>query len=313
MSGPPRFSVVIPAHNAERTVDASIRSALAQTVQDLEVIVVDDGSADRTAAVAASVEDPRVRVVSQENGGTATARNHGIALAAGRYISFLDSDDLWLPQFLERAGAVLDAQPGAGFAYTDAWAFDSVSGRVFRRSAMAWTDPPVPPPTDRDAFLLELLARNFVYTSCTVPASVFADVGGYDEGMRLSEDSELWLRIVLRGYPAAWIPGRNGLYRVHKGQKSGDAAGQSWTLFTKFSEIDPATLPSDAHRQVLARRLDHLEREWRANTGEGGFDGWRRQIRPRLGALRRRLGLIREYLPAPPPEVAAAYPDLRRA
>jgi glycosyltransferase involved in cell wall biosynthesis len=308
----PRFTVVIPAYNAESTVVATIRSALGQSVQDIEVIVVDDGSTDATAQAAESVQDPRVRVITQKNGGTATARNHGISLASGRYVSFLDSDDLWLPHYLERAGAALDARPDAGFAYTDAWAFESLSGRVFVRSAMAWTRPPVPPPLDRDAFLLELLGRNFIYTSCTVPASVFADIGGYDEGMRLSEDSELWLRIVLRGYPAAWIPGRNGLYRVHEGQKSGDAAGQSWTLFAKFGEIDPATLPSDAHREVLARRLDHLEREWRANTGQGGFDGWRRRIRPRVGALRRRWGLIREFLPAAPPEVAAAYPDLRQ-
>ena len=107
------FSVVIAAYEAASTVGGAIQSVLAQTRQDFEVIVVDDGSRDDTAAVAAAIaaKDQRVSVRSQPNGGPSAARNSGIAAGKAELVSMLDSDDLWLPEYLEKMGAALEADP----------------------------------------------------------------------------------------------------------------------------------------------------------------------------------------------------------
>ncbi|WP_324759917.1 glycosyltransferase family 2 protein [Haloarcula sp. GH36] len=103
VDSPPRVSVVIPTYNRADTVRRAIESALAQTVTDIEVVVVDDGSTDDTAAVVAGIDDERVRYITHEgNRGRSVARNTGIDAARGEYVAFLDSDDHWLPGKLER-------------------------------------------------------------------------------------------------------------------------------------------------------------------------------------------------------------------
>lgn len=99
----PRFSIVIPAWNVERWLSETIASVQAQTETDWELIVVDDGSTDGTAAVVQAVDDDRVRLISQPNSGVSIARNRGIAESRGKLIAFLDADDLWSPTHLQRA------------------------------------------------------------------------------------------------------------------------------------------------------------------------------------------------------------------
>lgn len=99
-----RTSVIVPCYNAEATAEHAIRSILRQTDPDLEIIAVDDGSTDETAAVLASMSDPRLRVIQHgSNRGISAARNSGLAAAQGAYLAFLDSDDAWEPDFLRRA------------------------------------------------------------------------------------------------------------------------------------------------------------------------------------------------------------------
>jgi glycosyltransferase involved in cell wall biosynthesis len=124
-SRPATFSVVIPAYNTADTLGEAIDSVLAQTRQDFEIIVVDDGSSDDTAAVAEGFGDRRIRVYRQENAGPSAARNRGIAEALGEYVSSLDSDDLWLPDYLAEMGRALEENPRADFAYTHAWILDA--------------------------------------------------------------------------------------------------------------------------------------------------------------------------------------------
>ena len=105
-----RVSVIIPAFNMGAFVGEAIESALTQTFADIEVIVVDDGSVDDTRTVSQRFE-PRIRYAWQPNGGVNVARNHGIRLARGTAIAFLDADDVWLPRKLERQMAVLEVRP----------------------------------------------------------------------------------------------------------------------------------------------------------------------------------------------------------
>ena len=112
----PRVAVVLIAYNAEARIERALETALGQTLAALEVVVVDDGSADATVSVATAVaaSEPRVRVLSQPNGGPASARNHGIREARGDAVAFLDDDDRWHPRKLESQLAVLEARPSVG-------------------------------------------------------------------------------------------------------------------------------------------------------------------------------------------------------
>ena len=107
----PLFSVVIPAYNAKKFIALTIESILRQTVQDFEIVVVNDGSTDDTLKVLQGISDPRLRVITRENGGECAARNQGFREARGKYVSFLDSDDVWLGNHLEQAQKFMDAHP----------------------------------------------------------------------------------------------------------------------------------------------------------------------------------------------------------
>src|SRR5262245_25002643 len=126
-----RFSIIIPCFNGGRWLAEAVRSCLEQTTADLEVIVVDDGSSDDSHAIAArcASSDPRVRVIRQTNQGVGAARNTGLAAAVGRYVNFLDADDLFEPEKLEAQGAVLDRNPGIDCVLCDGRAIDG-SGAV---------------------------------------------------------------------------------------------------------------------------------------------------------------------------------------
>src|SRR5437763_14739279 len=98
----PLVSVVVPAYNAARTVETTLGSVLQQTMDGLEVIVVDDGSTDATPEIVRSVNDERVRLRRQSNAGHASARNAGIEMSRGKYVAVVDADDVWLPRKLEQ-------------------------------------------------------------------------------------------------------------------------------------------------------------------------------------------------------------------
>lgn len=304
----PRLSVVIPAYNAATTIRAAVASTLRQTQPVLEVIVVDDGSTDSTAETVASIDDPRVRLVSRPNGGPSAARNSGIAVARGTWVGFLDSDDLWLPVYAERTCAALTAASNPGFVYTDAYRFDTDSGRVKRGWALSAPDPP---PPDRESFLIALLRRNFVFTAATVPASVLAQVGGYDERLAMSEEYDLWLRILIAGFDPVWMGGPLALYREHAGQSSRQILRMKRTALDVYRGLSLESLPSDAARAVLIEQRAASEREVAIVAGTAGAASWARRARNLVGRARKRAGLTYSWYPEPPAEVTEAFGDLR--
>ena len=214
----PTVSVVIAAYNAERWIAGAIRSVLGQDYPVLEVIVVDDGSTDATREVVVPFQE-LVRYVFQENAGSAAARNHGIRLARGELVAFLDADDLWLPGKLAAQVACLQAHPDCGWCYTDAWLVDaSTRSKKVRLSQLS--------PMTEGWVLEALLLSNFVpFSSALVRREALEAVGGFREGpdRRISEDWDLWLRMAAY-YPVCRVAEPLVLIRDHADRKTGTAA-----------------------------------------------------------------------------------------
>ena len=187
-------SVIIPAWNAARTLPRAVDSVLAQTWAELEVIVVDDGSVDGTLNVLGGYGN-QLRVVSQANGGPSSARNRGLSEARGQYVAFLDSDDHWLPEKLERQVALLDTRLEIGFCSTATTVVDSQGKPV--RDWPCWND--------RAALLETLFMQSALVSGSTsgvlARRELLLESGGFDEHLCGFEDPDLWIRLAARtGY-----------------------------------------------------------------------------------------------------------------
>ena len=210
-----RVSVVMPLYDAQEFVESAVRSVLASDLSALEVIVVDDGSKDRSAAVVAAITDPRVVLLRlPPSGGPSRPRNAGIARARAPYVAFLDSDDLIRPEKLSTAAQALDDHPQAGFAFADFEAIDA-GGRVLQASILS--DYPVlqslpgAPLAQQWRLIAQadlargLLHENFIGTSgVVVRRELLTELGGFDEALVYSEDRDLWFRLAHRCDALYW-------------------------------------------------------------------------------------------------------------
>jgi glycosyltransferase involved in cell wall biosynthesis len=307
------FTVVMAARDTRATVGAAIRSVLAQTRGDFELVVIDDGSSDGTPDVVRGFAgDERVRLVElPRSGGAAAARAAGIEAGGGELVSLIDSDDLWMPGYLEAMGAALDADPGAGFAYTDAWYLDDRSRRIRRVSAMGYQRPPEPPPASASELFDALVERNFVFNAVTVRRAAIDAAGPPDARLRSMIDWEWWLRLAATGHRAIRVPGRLGVYRLRPESLSRDpllvASGQRDLWRTVAEEYD---LPDDRRRELRARAA-RFDAEVEALSGRRrlALAAWR--ARRRVAAARARLRRSRDYYVEPPAELLEAFGDLR--
>ncbi|TLS53472.1 glycosyltransferase [Paenibacillus antri] len=189
----PLFSVVIPTYNRERYIARAIRSVLNQTCDDYELIVVDDGSTDRTGKIVRSF-GRQVRYIRQRNRGPSEARNAGIRAAKGRFIAFLDSDDRFLPKKLEENKSFLERHPDCKFLYS--WYYDVRGGRKRLRKGKEYED--------LDRFRYRLYRRDFTIRTSTavVRRDCFDKIGLFHPKYRYSQDWDMWLRLAThyRGY-----------------------------------------------------------------------------------------------------------------
>ncbi len=190
----PRVSVVIPCLNAEDTVVRALQSVVRQAFDDLEIILVDDGSTDGTVAAARSLGLPNLTIAeSPGRQGAAAARNRGIERARGAYVAFLDADDEWLPGKLEAQLAGLEANPRAVFASSRCLAVEEGSGRE------TWLYDRLEPTSGPEVWRT-LLAYNFVGTpSVVVRREALDRAGPFDETLNVAEDQDLWIRLSTLG------------------------------------------------------------------------------------------------------------------
>jgi glycosyltransferase involved in cell wall biosynthesis len=212
----PTVSVIIPTYNRGALLVEAVESALAQRRPPDEILVVDDGSRDDTAARMAAYGE-RVRYVRQANAGPSAARNHGFRLARGEYLALLDSDDLWTPDRLERQLEVLQRHPETDVVFGREVLFSdgqpdldwNLHDPEVRR-VLAQTTGPLSP-------VLPLLIReNVVPTSTALFRRALLDrAGGIDESLRQAEDWDLWLRFALAGARFAHVPAPLCRRRMH--------------------------------------------------------------------------------------------------
>jgi len=251
-----RVSVIVAAYQAADTIEETLRSVVAQTYDDWEVIVGDDCSTDATAQLAAAFGD-RVRVVrSPTNRGTpAATRTMAIAHSDAELIAFLDGDDLWRPGYLATMVAAHDRERARGPV-----------GAICCDAELLLPDGSLAGHTYMDLVgrpagaigLDELLRRNPVYTSALVPRAVFDASGGLTSTLRGTDDYDLWLRIAERGQPIVYVVEPLARYRVRDSSMSADQgamAGASIEVYRRALQRGRLT----AGQRRLARRAIHLQ------------------------------------------------------
>lgn len=207
----PLVSVVIPSYNSARTLVATVQSALAQTVSDLEVIIVDDGSRDDTLAVAHAIQDPRVKVLTQANGGAAAARNTGISAATGKYVALLDADDLWLPYKLQRQLEILEGGRGVLAVQSGAVFVDDELKVLSVRPCFQSHNPLL------ETLLFQNMPSNM--STLVIARHCFAKIGSFDVGLEILEEWDMAIKVA-RHCNLVSVEEPLALYRVHLGNRS---------------------------------------------------------------------------------------------
>ncbi len=201
----PRASVMVPAYAAEATLRESVDSALAQTVEQVEVIVADDASPLPVSDALADVRDPRLRIVRRtRNGGTGQARNSALRLARAPVVCQLDADDLWEPDYLE---AVLPAfeDPAVGLVYANTTILGHPTGHEDYIG-----DPSIHP---RDRFPELLDANPIPCPTASMRTTAMRAIGGYSGWLKSVEDWNLYLRLAAAGWRFAYVDRRLARYR----------------------------------------------------------------------------------------------------
>lgn len=230
------ISVIIPVFRVEKYISAALESVLAQTYKQIEILVVDDGSPDRSVEICQQFTDSRIKIISQTNRGLAGARNTGIRHAEGDYIALLDGDDMWLPNKLEKHIEHLESSPTVGVSFSRSALTDeagNLSGTYLMPKLQDITPPDVlcdnPVGNGSSAVI-----RKEVFEAIQFQDNLYGKVEDFyfDEHFRQAEDVECWLRILIQtNWQIEGIPEALTLYRVNSG-------GLSASLFKQLESLE---------------------------------------------------------------------------
>ena len=244
----PLFTVVIPTRNRAGMLPTALRSLLWQTCGDFECIVVDDGSTDATPDVFKKFAgDPRFSWHRREGRGLAAVRNFALTLARGKFVTFLDDDDIWLPNRLERFRAAALERPAVGFWFSNAyvWRYDHVVGRMFEPSRV------IPEGKLSGYYAIGDRYLPYVTTNLSIAREAFDRVGSFAEGIPILADTDMCVRILDAGYEAGVLPEPLSVRRLHETQITQDHA----KTFEESQVVLKNARVSDEMRESLRREL----------------------------------------------------------
>ncbi len=243
----PLISVIVPAYNAENTILKTIESVRHQTFSDFELIVLNDGSTDRTLELLDTIKDDRLKIFSYENQGASVARNRGIAHAMGEYISFIDADDLWTPRKLEMQLDALQRHPKAGVAYSWTVLIDEEGKFLFAQDPLYFEGNVYP----------NLLVDCFIASGSNVLINrrSVESVGAFDSNLIIGADWEYYLRLAHQ-WPFAVVHKYQVLYRL-----------SSWSMVAAVEKTEKHIFAVVNKAFLVAHpTLQHLKKECLENV-----------------------------------------------
>ncbi|QIR40369.1 glycosyltransferase [Tolypothrix sp. PCC 7910] len=216
INSPPQISIIIPAYNSENTIAQTINSVLNQTFSDWELIVINDGSQDKTLDIILEFNHPRIKVFSYPNSGSQKSRNRGLEHAVAEFVSFLDADDLWTPDKLESQFKALQANPQAAVAYSWTNCIDEKS-QFLRRGTYI---------SAMGNVYANLLLINFLENGSNplIRRDALNVVGGFDESLNAAQDWDIYLRLAAH-YTFVAVPSPQILYRISGNSMSTNVLG----------------------------------------------------------------------------------------
>lgn len=249
----PRFSIVMPAYNAEATIDAAIESVIGQRRADWELIIIDDGSTDGTRTVADryAQADARVSVYSQANAGTGAAITAGVERATGEFIVQLGADDELLPDYCLVTGDFIDANPGYDIYASNAFRLLPGESRELYHTSPRFSQ-------EMELTVDDLLDAALIYGTAAFRRQYFDKVGGFRGGY-YNEDYDFWLRIMMAGARHIYTPRPLALYRVTAGQKTEDGVRmrlEDIRILRDAVQSGGLTLEQVAHAERTIRLLE---------------------------------------------------------
>ncbi|MBD2209675.1 glycosyltransferase family 2 protein [Calothrix sp. FACHB-156] len=255
-----KVSIIIPVYKAEKYVAATLQSAIDQTYQNLEILIIDDESPDKSIEICQQFTDPRIKIICQQNRGLAGARNTGIRHAQGDYLTFLDADDIWLPQKIEKHIQHLENSPSVGISFSRS-AFIDESGEalgIYQMPKLKGITPSLViclnPISNGSAAVI----RREVFAAIKYQDNLYGIVEDFyfDENFRQSEDVECWLRIAINtSWQIEGIPEALTLYRVNSG-------GLSANLFKQLESLERVITKARSYAPELISECDTLARAY---------------------------------------------------
>jgi len=246
------LSVVIPLYNKENEIDRAIKSVLNQTISPKEIIVIDDGSKDRSRQVAEKIQDARLRVISQPNAGECGARNRGIIEAQYPLIGFLDADDEWKPDFLERIESLILDFPTAG-AFATSAQIQKPDGTI---TYPKLGNLPSEPWSGLTPNFFELFQHGYAFnaSSIVIPKKILKEVGMFPEGIKISGDVACWVNIAIR-YPIAFVSSPSVIYH----QEAQNRVGNIYKPVNEMPYIQPILTALETGKLPLSMKDEALE------------------------------------------------------